>query len=121
MADTISELRRILRAARTVAVVGLSAEWHRPGYFAARVHAEHDHRMPVNPRYAEVLGGTLLSRAWEAVRFRSTRSTCSRKPDDVPPIARAAMAHRREVPQWQQLGVKNLEPMPSPRAAGLIR
>ena len=36
MADDITTLRRILASARTIAVVGLSAEWHRPSYFAAK-------------------------------------------------------------------------------------
>ena len=59
MADTISELRRILKSCRTIAVVGLSAEWHRPSLLRRQVHAEHGYRIvPVNPRYTEVLGET---------------------------------------------------------------
>ena len=36
MNDDIPSLRRILKTCHTVAVVGLSAEWHRPSYFAAK-------------------------------------------------------------------------------------
>ncbi len=50
MADDIPTLRRILRSARTIAVVGLSAEWHRPSFFAAKYMQEHGYRIvPVNP------------------------------------------------------------------------
>ena len=57
MSDDAATLRRILRSARTIAVVGLSAEWHRPSYFAAKYMQQHGYRViPVNPRYAEVLG-----------------------------------------------------------------
>ncbi|MDQ6680316.1 MAG: CoA-binding protein, partial [Pseudomonadota bacterium] len=57
MADDISSLRRILRQTRTIAVVGLSAEWHRPSFFAAKYLQERGYRViPVNPRYAEILG-----------------------------------------------------------------
>jgi predicted CoA-binding protein len=57
MADDIATLRRILRTSRTIAVVGLSAEWHRPSYFAAKYLQEHGYRVvPVNPRYDEILG-----------------------------------------------------------------
>ena len=53
----IETLRRILANDRTIAVVGLSAEWHRPSFFAAKYLQEHGYRIvPVNPRYDEVLG-----------------------------------------------------------------
>ncbi|MDP3224663.1 MAG: CoA-binding protein, partial [Rubrivivax sp.] len=35
MADDITTLRRILLGCHTIAVVGLSADWNRPSYFAA--------------------------------------------------------------------------------------
>src|SRR5439155_18014765 len=57
MADDISSLRRILRTSRTIAVVGLSADWFRPSYFAAKYMQEHGYRIiPVNPRYEKILG-----------------------------------------------------------------
>jgi predicted CoA-binding protein len=34
--DDIAGLRRILARSRTLAVVGLSAQWYRPSYFAAK-------------------------------------------------------------------------------------
>ena len=34
--DDINTLRRILRESRVIAVVGLSADWYRPSYFAAK-------------------------------------------------------------------------------------
>jgi predicted CoA-binding protein len=33
MADDIDSLRRILGSCRTVAIVGLSDQWHRPSHF----------------------------------------------------------------------------------------
>jgi len=55
--DDIAGLRRILLRSRTLAVVGLSAQWHRPSYFAAKYMRDHGYRIfPVNPRYDEVLG-----------------------------------------------------------------
>ena len=41
MSHDIADLRRILRDHHTIAVVGLSAEWHRPSYFAAKYMQEH--------------------------------------------------------------------------------
>ena len=53
MPDTLSDLRRILTENKTIAVVGLSADWNRPSYFAAKYMQGHGYRVvPVNPRYA---------------------------------------------------------------------
>ena len=63
MQDDIPTLRRVLKDCRTIAVVGLSAEWHRPSYFAAKYMQEHGYRIvPVNPRYPEILGETSYAR-----------------------------------------------------------
>ncbi len=53
----IPTLRRILKENRVIAVVGLSANWYRPSYFAAKYMLDHGyHVIPVNPSYQEVLG-----------------------------------------------------------------
>ncbi len=55
--STIAQLRRILKNSHTIAVVGLSADWYRPSYFAAKYMQEHGYRIiPVNPKYSEILG-----------------------------------------------------------------
>ena len=55
--DDIPGLRRILLRGRTIAIVGLSANWYRPSYFAAKYMQDHGYRViPVNPNYTEILG-----------------------------------------------------------------
>ncbi len=50
-------MRRILTDSSTVAVVGLSAKWHRPSFFVAKYLLDHGFTVvPVNPNYDEVLG-----------------------------------------------------------------
>ena len=57
ISDDIASLRRILGQTRTIAIVGLSADWFRPSHFAAKYMQEHGYRIiPVNPRYQEILG-----------------------------------------------------------------
>jgi uncharacterized protein len=51
------EIARIVRTARTVAVVGLSPNELRPSHFVAFYLQRHGYRViPVNPRASEVLG-----------------------------------------------------------------
>jgi predicted CoA-binding protein len=118
MNDDIPTLRRILRTARTVAVVGLSAEWHRPSNFAAKYLQEHGYRViPVNPRYEEVLGERChptLAAIDEPVDIVDV----FRRTDDVLPIAREAIAIGART-LWQQIGVCNLEADRLVTAAGL--
>ena len=118
MTDDIPTLRRILRSCRTVAVVGLSAEWHRPSFFAAKYMQEHGYRViPVNPRYEEVLGERCYARL-EDIPDPVDMVDVFRKTADVLPIARSAVAIGARC-LWQQLGVANREADALARAAGL--
>ena len=118
MADEISTLRRILKSCRTIAVVGLSAEWHRPSYFAAKYMQGKGYRIvPVNPRYPEILGEKSFARL-EDIPFAIDIVDVFRKESDMVPIAESAIAIGAKV-FWQQLGLRNLEADARVRAAGL--
>ena len=118
MPDDLATLRRILRQARTIAVVGLSAEWHRPSFFAAKYMQEHGYRIvPVNPRYREVLGERChpsLRDVGEPVDIVDV----FRRTEDVLPIAEDAVAIGARC-LWQQIGVTNREADRLVAAAGL--
>ncbi len=108
MPDDIATLRRILSSARTIAVVGLSAEWHRPSFFAAKYMQEHGYRIiPVNPRYAEILGERCHA-SLETIDVPVDIVDVFRKTEDVLPIALQAIEIHAKC-LWQQIGVKNLE------------
>ena len=118
MADDIPTLRRILKSCRTIAVVGLSAEWHRPSFFAAKYMQSHGYRIvPVNPRYPQILGETCYARL-EDIPFPVDMVDVFRKAADVLPIAESAVAVGAQC-LWQQLGVVNLEADSLARQAGL--
>ena len=118
MADDIATLRRILQGCRTIAVVGLSAEWHRPSYFAAKYMQQHGYRIvPVNPKYTEVLGVSCYARL-EDIPLPVDMVDVFRKPEDLPPIAASAVAIGAKC-LWQQLGVMNLQADALAREAGL--
>ena len=114
----IPTLRRILADARTIAVVGLSADWFRPSYFAAKYMQEHGYRIiPVNPKYPEILGEKSYP-SLTAIPLKVDMVDCFRNARDIVPIARDAIAIGAEV-LWQQLGVVNHEADQLARAAGL--
>jgi hypothetical protein len=118
MADDITTLRRILRRCHTIAIVGLSAEWHRPSNFVGKYVQQQGYRIvPVNPRYEQILGEKSYARL-EDIPFSVDMVDVFRKPGDVPPIARSAVAIGAKV-LWQQIGVENLEADAIARAAGL--
>jgi hypothetical protein len=118
MPDDILTLRHILRDCRTIAVVGLSAEWHRPSYFAAKYLQSHGYRIvPVNPRYIEVLGERCYA-ALEDIPHPVDMVDVFRREADLPPIARSAVAIGARC-LWQQLGVRSTEADATARAAGL--
>jgi len=118
--DDIQTLRRILRENQVIAMVGLSADWYRPSYFAAKYLQEHGYRViPVNPRYAgkQVLGETCYASLRE-VPDRVDVVDVFRRTEDVAPIADEAIALGAKV-LWQQIGVKNEMAAAKARAAGM--
>jgi uncharacterized protein len=116
--DDINTLRRILKECRVLAVVGLSAQWHRPSFFAAKYMLEHGYRViPVNPQYPEVLGQKCYA-SLRDIPEKVDLVDVFRKTADVLPAARDAVAIGAKV-LWQQLGVKNEEAAALARAAGL--
>jgi predicted CoA-binding protein len=118
MPDDIATLRRILRAARTIAVVGLSAEWHRPSFFAAKYMQAHGYRIvPVNPRYEEILGERCHA-SLDTIEVPIDIVDVFRRTDDVMPIAEQAVALGARC-QWQQIGVRNEAAASHAAAAGL--
>jgi uncharacterized protein len=118
MSDDISTLRRILRGCRTIAIVGLSADWHRPSNFVGKYLQQHGWRIvPVNPRYESILGERSY-KSLEEIPFAVDMVDVFRRTDEVLPIARSAIAIGARC-LWQQIGVKNLEADALARAAGL--
>jgi predicted CoA-binding protein len=118
MYDDIPTLRRILGENRTIAVVGLSADWFRPRYFAAKYMQEHGYRIiPVNPRYPEILGEKCYA-SLRDIPDQVDIVDCFRKSEDIPPIADDAIAIGARV-LWMQIGVINEAAAAKARAAGL--
>ena len=118
MTDDITTLRRILKATRTIAVVGLSAEWHRPSYFAAKYMQQHGYRIvPVNPRCTEVLGERCFA-SLEEIPFPVDLVDVFRRTEELVPIAHSAVAIGAKG-LWQQLGVANAQADALARQAGM--
>jgi uncharacterized protein len=118
--DDIASLRRILRASRKIAMVGLSDQWHRPSFFVAKYLQQHGWRIfPVNPRLA---GTTLLGESVVASLLDLKEAVdmvdVFRRSEDVLPIAQAAVKIGARV-LWQQIGVVNREADALARAVGM--
>ena len=107
MTDT-NTLRRILTDSSTVAVVGLSAKWHRPSFFVAKYLLDHGFTVvPVNPNYDEVLGQKCypdLASIPQSVDIVDL----FQRPQTAPGYARQAIAIGARV-LWLQLSVTSEE------------
>jgi predicted CoA-binding protein len=118
MVDDIPGLRRILKTSKVIAVVGLSGDWFRPSYFAAKYMLDHGYTViPVNPRYDSILG----QKCYKSLRDIPTKVDivdCFRKAGEIMPIAEDAIAIGAKV-LWQQLGIANAEAANKAEAAGL--
>ncbi|NMG36896.1 CoA-binding protein [Azoarcus sp. TTM-91] len=116
--DDIAGLRRVLQQTRSIAVVGLSANWHRPSFFAAKYMQDRGYTIiPVNPAYTEVLGQKCYPSLRE-LPMKVDMVDVFRKPEEVPAIADDAIAIGART-LWLQLGVIAPEAAAKAEAAGL--
>ncbi|TRZ56130.1 MAG: CoA-binding protein [Rhodocyclaceae bacterium] len=116
--DDIAGLRRVLTDSRVIAVVGLSANWNRPSYFAAKYMLEHGYTIiPVNPGQSNILGLQCYPSLTE-IPGKVDIVDCFRKPADIPPLVDQAIAIGARV-MWLQLGVINQEAAQRAAVAGL--
>ena len=116
--DDIAGLRRVLQANRVIAVVGLSANWNRPSYFAAKYMQAHGYTIvPVNPGADEILGCRCYPDL-ASIPHPIDMVDVFRKPQDVMPIADDAIRLGAKC-LWLQLGVINPEAAEKAAAAGL--
>ena len=116
--SALEQLRRILAASKTIAVVGLSDKPDRPSYTIPAYLQQQGYRIiPVNPKLTEVLG----EKAYASVRDIPEPIDVVevfRRAEDVPPIVEDAIAKGAKV-VWLQLGIVNEEAAARAKAAGL--
>ena len=114
------ELRALLGAARTIAVVGLSSKPNRPSLSVAGYLQEHGYRIvPVNPRETEVLGEP----AYPTLRdipsdIQVDVVDVFRRAEETPEVARDAVAIGAKV-LWLQADIVNEEAYRIASEAGL--
>lgn len=94
----INTLRRVLRESRTLAIVGVSADWFRPSNFAAKYMQAHGYRIiPVNPKYDEILGEKCY-RCLDAIPEPVDLVDVFRKPPDAPRLLPRRLLRSAPVP-----------------------
>ena len=114
----IPTLRRILKENHHVAVVGLSANWFRPSYFAAKYLLDHGFEVtPVNPNYEEILERRCFPDL-ASIPQPVDIVDIFQKPERVADIVEQAIAIEAKV-VWMQLGIEHEEAAAKARAAGL--
>ena len=117
-ATTAAERRRIVQQARTIAIVGLSANPYRPSHFVAIYMLAHGCTViPVNPREQEILGRRCYPSLHDIPQPVDIVDIF-RDPAAVPDIVEDAIAIGAPV-VWMQLGVINEAAAQRARAAGL--
>jgi predicted CoA-binding protein len=118
---------QILNDSKTIAVVGMSNKPDRASHEVAHYLQEHGYRViPVNPSYAgqQILGETVYASLQQAADALAPSGRhidivdCFRKSEDIPPLARDAIAIRAGC-LWMQLDIENQQAADLARAAGL--
>ena len=99
-------IRDILESAETIAMVGLSGNWSRPSYFAAKYLMEKGYTViPVNPNYKEILGKKSFPSLREIDRPVDVVNLFQRS-EKVSDFLGDAMALKASA-FWMQLGIVN--------------
>jgi uncharacterized protein len=107
-----------LENARTIAVVGLSANPERTSYRVSRYMQERGYRIiPVNPTITESLGEKAYA-SLKDIPEKVDIVNVFRNSPDVPPVADDAIAIQAKV-LWMQEGIVNQEAACKAEAAGL--
>ena len=116
--NDIQSLRRILKENHVIAVVGLSARWYRPSYFAAKYMLDHGYRIiPVNPNYTEILGQKCYP-SLEDIPEKIDVVDLFQRSEMVPPLVDSAIAIGAKV-VWMQLGIEHQEAARKAQQAGM--
>jgi len=114
--DPVAEL---LRASKTIAVVGLSANPARPSHQVAGYLQRVGYRIiPVNPNEKEVLGEKAYARL-EDVPEKADIVDIFRRAEEVAAVVKSAIEIGAKV-VWMQLGVEDGVAAEKARSAGLI-
>ena len=114
----IPTLRRLLKTSQTIAMVGLSANWYRPSFFAAKYLQEYGYRViPVTPSYDEILGEKCYPNLG-AIPEPVDVVDCFRRAEEIPALAEQAVEIGAKV-LWMQLGIVNEDAARVARDAGL--
>lgn len=103
-----AHLRRVLDRAKTVAIVGVSANPVRPSYFVARYLGLKGYRViPVNPGLAgQTLFGETVYADLPSIPHNVDMVDIFRRSDAVPGIVEAALARWSDLQTiWMQIGV----------------
>ena len=116
--NDIETIRSILKENKSIAVVGLSANWNRPSFFASKYMQQKGYKIiPVNPKYSEILGEKCYKSLLD-IEEKVDIVDCFRKSDDILPIATDAIKIKARV-LWMQLSVFNEDAAILSRNAGL--
>ena len=120
-------IAQILQDSKTIAIVGLSNKPERASFGVAEYLQGQGYRIiPVNPAYAgdEILGERVYASLQEAADALAPSGQridivdCFRRSEDIPPLARDAIAIRAGC-LWMQLEIENQAAADLARAAGL--
>lgn len=119
MTNTPQPIEKILREARTVAVVGFSSKKERAGYYVPAYLKRHGYTIyAVNPTLSEGLDGDPAYTVLADVPAPVDVALIFQRSERVPPFVDEAIAiGARAV--WMQEGIENEEAAQKARAAGL--